>query len=299
MAATFTNKQQQLCRHAVRQGLVGKQLGAVLRTKPEEASRRTGEIITLAYEGFGALVLAREGRSHCPKLARILDQAAWRGDNFTPKLRQRIVRHLNTCLRCDNCTTQRDRLIKPLTPALVPVLVTPVVKDKVDKDIKQRTRTQLNRILNEIGNAFLAVLSVAVVAALIIGGLFAYDAGVPDGSIPVNWVGCGTATDGAGTPCTVTLNQNASVCLVPFNPLQPNLMTIDECRSRAGQGSGEQRLMSAHHRHSRKGGNPAMECGRADRDGFGKDLGGGVIRMPGSGLSLVNGRAPSYGAAAQ
>ncbi|MDG4856943.1 sigma-70 family RNA polymerase sigma factor [Streptomyces sp. T-3] len=292
---TFTSKQQQLFRCTVRQGLVGAKLGATLSIKPEEASRRTAEIITLAYNGFGALVLAREGRRHCPGLARILDQAAWHGDNFTPKLRRRILRHLDTCRRCDNCSTcnkQRDRLIKPLAPALIPVLVTPVVQDRVYADIKERTRTQLNRILSAIGSLLSGILAMAVAGGLMVGALAGYQylkdqagkaplvpaapastttldvwvaddratvtsspaglncngvchqpfptgtrltltATVVTGSIPLNWVGCDTATSGAGEPCTVTLNQNTAVCLAPFGPLQPNLVTIDECRSRA------------------------------------------------------------------
>lgn len=292
VVATFSTKQQQIFRCTVRQGLVGTQLGAVLNLKPEEARRRTHEIITLAYEGFGALVLAREGRRYCPTLARILDQATWHGDNFTKKLRQRICRHLDKCRRCDNCTTcntQRDRLVKPLTPALVPILVTQVVQDRVDADIKERTRTKFNRILTEIGSAVLAVLLVVVTGAVIAGGLAGYEhlkkqqqnktpfggtttlnvwvvdssltvtsspagldctgtchqpfpsgtrvtltATVPPGSFPLNWVGCDTATGSAADPCTLTLTQSRAVCLAPFDPAQPTLMTTTECRARAG-----------------------------------------------------------------
>lgn len=135
VVATFTGQQQKVFQLSVRQGLVGGHLAKALAVKPEEASRRTNEIITMAYQGFGALVLAREGRRYCPVLAGILDQYAWNGENFTKKLRLRIIRHLNNCLRCDNCATcgtQRDHFLRPLAPALIPILVIPIVRHRAE-----------------------------------------------------------------------------------------------------------------------------------------------------------------------
>src|SRR5712691_328125 len=133
VVATLTKQEQKLFQLTVRDGIVGAQLAKALAVKPEEASRRTWDIITTAHEGFGALVLARSGRWYCPVLAGILDQYAWNGENFTRKLRRRIIRHLERCLTCDNCakcSVQRERLLRPLAPALIPILVIQIVRDR-------------------------------------------------------------------------------------------------------------------------------------------------------------------------
>jgi hypothetical protein len=73
-----------------------------------------------------------------PRLAQILDTAAWNGENFTTTLRDRILQHLDSCRRCDNCTTcnrQRKPLIAAYSPALVPPLVAPDVRERVDATI--------------------------------------------------------------------------------------------------------------------------------------------------------------------
>jgi hypothetical protein len=67
--------------------------------------------------GFHALVLAREGRAYCPKLARIDDVWAFTGDNFSSGLHQAIDRHLSERSHGgDNCTTCRKRLEELLDP---------------------------------------------------------------------------------------------------------------------------------------------------------------------------------------
>lgn len=53
------------------------------------------------------------------------------------------------------------------------------------------------------------------------------------GGLPLNWMGCDTATTSAADNCTVTLNHNSAVCLVPYDPAQPNLVSSAECRRRA------------------------------------------------------------------
>lgn len=137
VAETFTAKQRQVYQLAVGQGLAGTRLAAALAVTPAQASRQAHEIIIMAYEGFGALVLARDGRRYCPVLAGILDQYAWNGENFTRTLRLRISRHLNTC---DTCRTRRERLVAPLAPAVIPILVFPVVQRRVEADIRRKAQ---------------------------------------------------------------------------------------------------------------------------------------------------------------
>ena len=140
VAGSFTEHQHRIFQAVIRDGLVGKQLAARLGVAAEQASRLTHEIITQAYQGFGALVLARDGRPYCPQLAAILDQAAADGGGFTRLLRQRIIRHLDSCERCDNCAAcraRRNQLVAPYAPVIIPILVAALLRDRVLDTIRQ------------------------------------------------------------------------------------------------------------------------------------------------------------------
>ncbi|HKR48150.1 MAG TPA: hypothetical protein VJT72_00985 [Pseudonocardiaceae bacterium] len=52
------------------------------------------------------------------------------------------------------------------------------------------------------------------------------------GYMRFTWVGCDNATNGPSDPCSVVLNQNRSVCLVPYVFYDP--VTNDRCRRLAG-----------------------------------------------------------------
>jgi RNA polymerase sigma factor (sigma-70 family) len=125
VAATFSERQRRIYELSVGEGLAGADLAARLGVSPAQASRLANETRTLALEGFGALVLARDGSRFCATLAGILEQGAWDGENFTGALRQRIISHFGTCPTCDRCaicTGQRKRLSGAYAPALVPAL---------------------------------------------------------------------------------------------------------------------------------------------------------------------------------
>ena len=126
VAASFTERQQVIFRLVLRQGLRGQALAAELGISEKEANDATYENQALVLDGFGAYVLARDGRAYCEGLARILDQAAWDGQTFTRVLRLRILRHLDNCKICDNCSTcntRKGRLIRPYAPVIIPFLV--------------------------------------------------------------------------------------------------------------------------------------------------------------------------------
>jgi putative membrane protein insertion efficiency factor len=128
VAASFTEREQQVFHFSVREGLIGQNLASALGVSEKEANDATYENINLGWRGFGAYILARDGRAQCPGLAAILDQYAWDGQTLTRTLRLRILRHLDTCATCDNCTicnAQRERLIAPYAPALIPILLLP------------------------------------------------------------------------------------------------------------------------------------------------------------------------------
>jgi RNA polymerase sigma factor (sigma-70 family) len=139
VAATFTDTQQELFRLVIREGLHGAPLAHRLGISPEMASRRVYNIIRDANAGFGALVLALDGRQYCPGLARILDDAGWHGTEFTAILRQRIIRHLDNCRICDNCKTcnnNRARLVAPYAPVTIPILVAAALRERVMNTIR-------------------------------------------------------------------------------------------------------------------------------------------------------------------
>ena len=132
--ATFTENQRRIYELGVSQGLTGKRLAEELGVNAAQASRLAGEIRREAFRGFGALVLARAGRPNCPALARLLDEAAWDGEQFTARLRLRVGRHFDDCPECDKCATcatRRKQLVGPLAPALIPVLFAPELRDRV------------------------------------------------------------------------------------------------------------------------------------------------------------------------
>jgi RNA polymerase sigma factor (sigma-70 family) len=138
VVATFDERWRRIYELSVIEGLRGRQLAVPLGVTAAEASRLANKIKNAVVDGFGALVLARDGRRFCPRLAQILDTAAWNGENFTTTLRNRILQHLDTCPRCDNCTTcnrQRKPLVAAYSPALVPPLVAPDVRERVDATI--------------------------------------------------------------------------------------------------------------------------------------------------------------------
>jgi RNA polymerase sigma factor (sigma-70 family) len=138
VAATFDEQWQRIYELSVIEGLRGRQLAVPLGVTAAEASRLANDIKNAVVDGFGALVLARDGRRFCPRLAQILDTAAWNGENFTGTLRIRILQHLDSCRQCDNCTTcnrQRKPLIAAYSPALIPPLIAPDVRERVDATI--------------------------------------------------------------------------------------------------------------------------------------------------------------------
>ena len=79
VAATFTEHQRWIYRLSLRQELRGQALAAAMGVSEKEANDATYKNKYRAWEGFGALVLARDGRSHCRRLAGILDQAIREG----------------------------------------------------------------------------------------------------------------------------------------------------------------------------------------------------------------------------
>ena len=140
VAASLTGAQRQIYELSTRQGLRGQALATALQVTEKKANDDTYENIKLLEEGFGAYILARDGRPFCPVLVGILDAFTWDEQVF-PAVRQRILRHLDTCKTCGNCATCRDakkRLIVPYAPALLPILCFSWLHERVMEIIRMR-----------------------------------------------------------------------------------------------------------------------------------------------------------------
>ncbi|MGV9818893.1 RNA polymerase sigma factor [Nocardia xishanensis] len=143
VAETFTPWQRKIYRFHIRQELHGKALATALSVSAKNAYKFAYENKIRLDEGFGALILAKHGRPFCPQLAGILDRSGWDGrsdEQFNRVLRQRIVRHLGTCRKCDNCGTcdqQQSRLKMSYAPVLIPILIAPELNEKIPEIIRR------------------------------------------------------------------------------------------------------------------------------------------------------------------
>jgi hypothetical protein len=142
VAATLTDRQRRVFELSTLQHLRGRALAAALKVSEKEANDLTYENRIRVERGFGALVLARDGRRYCAGLARILDTAGWSGQDeaFTRVLRLRILKHLDKCQTCDNCQTCKDsklRLITPYAPIVIPILIAMDLHDRITHTIRQ------------------------------------------------------------------------------------------------------------------------------------------------------------------
>lgn len=140
---SLSEKQRLVHELSVEQGLSGAVLASRLGVGAAQAMRLAHENKSRLVKGFGALVLARDGRPYCPDLAKILDEYGWDGlRTFSMSLRQRIVRHFDDCEvcdRCPKCAERRRRLIRPYIPALVPPLLGAGLFERVMDGVRDHT----------------------------------------------------------------------------------------------------------------------------------------------------------------
>lgn len=142
VVATLTERQQQVYRLRFEQELTCREIAGRLGTTGKTASNEATQVQGLVAAGFGALILAQEGRPHCRDLARILDQAGFTGagPGFTTALRKRIIRHFEDCAACDKCricNEKRDQLLVPYVPVLIPTLFAAEFRERIAELIRQ------------------------------------------------------------------------------------------------------------------------------------------------------------------
>lgn len=140
VVATLSEPQQQVYRLRFEQELTGREMAGLLGVTEKTAGNEATTVQQLVAVGFGALVLAQDGRPYCAALARILDEAA--GAGFTTALRERIIRHFDTCARCDKCRVcneKRRQLTVPYVPVLIPILYAAEFRERIGEVIRQMT----------------------------------------------------------------------------------------------------------------------------------------------------------------
>ena len=141
---SLNDRQQQIYRLRFEEGLTGRQVAGQLAIAEKTASNEITRVQTLVAIGFGALILAQEGRPYCRGLAAILDQAQYTAvsDNFTTALRERICLHFDSCPTCDNCRTcnaRRKQLTGPYVPLLIPILFGAEFRERISSVIHHET----------------------------------------------------------------------------------------------------------------------------------------------------------------
>jgi len=136
---TLSERQQEVYQLRFRQELTGREMAGPLGVDAKTASNEATHVQQLISFGFGALILAQEGRQYCAVLAGILDEAAFTGENYTTALRVRITRHFDTCQTCDKCrvcAVKRHQLVGPYVPALIPVLFAAGFRERIAEVIR-------------------------------------------------------------------------------------------------------------------------------------------------------------------
>jgi len=90
---------------SVRHGLTPAEAGAVLGLTSRQTAARLARARDQLENAAAAVVLARNGRAHCPALSAMLD--SWEGP-LSPPLRRRLSGHIGGC---EVCTERRHRQV--------------------------------------------------------------------------------------------------------------------------------------------------------------------------------------------
>jgi RNA polymerase sigma factor (sigma-70 family) len=121
----------------VRQGLDGQELADALGVTASHAYVLTSRLRDSVGRSLGALLVARLGSEDCAELSRILER--WDG-KFTPLIRKRVARHVDSC---DLCDERRRTVASPMALlSAVPMLPAPVL-------LRSRVLGHIQRVADE------------------------------------------------------------------------------------------------------------------------------------------------------
>jgi len=126
-AAGLDERDRLLLELNVRSGLDGAELAAAIGVDADHGYVLAKRMRERVEKSLGALVVARQARTMCSDLERLLSD--WDG-NFSIPIRKRVSRHLT---QCDECEERRRKLLSPIALyGAAPVLAAPLgLKDTI------------------------------------------------------------------------------------------------------------------------------------------------------------------------
>jgi RNA polymerase sigma factor (sigma-70 family) len=131
-AAGLSERDRVLLDLHVRQGLDGAELGTAMGVPTGHAHVLLTRLRDQVERSLGALLIARLGRADCAGLDTML--AGWDG-KFSPLLRKRVARHVDSC---EVCGDRRRIMVSPFALlATVPLVAAPLLlRDRVLDDVE-------------------------------------------------------------------------------------------------------------------------------------------------------------------
>ena len=126
-AAGLDERDRLLLELNVRSGLDGAELAAAVGVSADHGYVLVKRMRERVEKSLGALVVARQARTMCSDLERLLSD--WDG-TFSIPIRKRVSRHLT---QCDECEERRRKLVSPVALyGAAPVLAAPLgLKDAI------------------------------------------------------------------------------------------------------------------------------------------------------------------------
>lgn len=143
-----------------RHGLTAAEAGAVLGISSRQVVTLVGKARERLEGAAAAVLLARNGRAHCPDLSAMLD--SWEGP-LTPVLRRRLTVHIG---RCEVCTERRRKQVAVgALLDLVPVAYPPIplrsrVIETCSHPDRERTRKLIAQRLEHVDKKGFPVVAV-------------------------------------------------------------------------------------------------------------------------------------------
>ncbi|NUR84841.1 MAG: sigma-70 family RNA polymerase sigma factor, partial [Nonomuraea sp.] len=117
----LSRNEREVLELSIRHGLTPVEVGGVLGLTSRQAATRLGRARDHVENAAAAVLLARNGRAHCPDLSAMVD--SWEGP-LTPLLRRRLAGHIGGC---EVCTEGRHRQVSAARLLdMVPVTFPPI-----------------------------------------------------------------------------------------------------------------------------------------------------------------------------
>lgn len=172
-AAGLSERDRALLDLHLRQGLDGSELGEAMGVSTGHAYVLLTRLRDQVERSLGALLIARLGRKDCPELDGML--AGWDG-RFSPLLRKRVARHVDSC---EVCGDRRRIMVSPIALlTAIPLIPAPLyLRDQVLERIEL---VAASRSTPKPSRSRLPIAAAAAALLLVGGGVAAYWTGGSD-----------------------------------------------------------------------------------------------------------------------